>query len=79
MKVSSPVLRGVRGGDAPILPDILAIIHVCRASTRARFANSYRLYGLRKYKKQVTEDVELQGISEQGTREDMEKVGIRSS
>ncbi|WP_414515997.1 IS607 family transposase [Nostoc sp. PCC 9305] len=43
--------------EREMVEDILAIIYVF----------SYRLYGLRKYKKQVTEDSELPSISSKGT------------
>ena len=43
--------------EREMVEDILAIIHVF----------SCRLYGLRKYKKQVAEDSELPGISSKGT------------
>lgn len=42
--------------EREIIEDILAIIHVL----------SFRLHGLRKYKKQVIEDSELPSVSEQG-------------
>lgn len=49
--------------------DILAIIHVF----------SCRLYGLRKYKKQIREDSELPSVSIQGVSSNLEAVGKRSS
>jgi predicted site-specific integrase-resolvase len=49
--------------------DILAIIHVF----------SCRLYGLRKYKKQIREDSELPSVSVQGVSNNLEAVGKRSS
>lgn len=49
--------------------DVLAIIHTF----------SCRLYGLRKYKKQIREDSELPSISVQGISGDLETVGKRSS
>lgn len=51
--------------EREMVEDILGIIHVF----------SCRLYGLRKYKKQLTEDSELPIVSSKGTREGMEAVG----
>jgi len=53
------------GAEGEMVADILAIIHEC----------SCRLYGLRKYKRKITEDSELPSVSRQGTRENMEEVG----
>lgn len=45
--------------EREMLEDVLAIIHLF----------SYRLSGLRKYKKNIKEDPDLQGISQRGNRE----------
>jgi len=51
--------------EREMVEDILAIIHVF----------SFRLYGLRKYKRKISQDSELPSVSMQGTRENMEEVG----
>lgn len=51
--------------EREMVEDILAIIHVF----------SCRLYGLRKYKRQVREDSELPSLPMQGVGDNLEKVG----
>lgn len=55
--------------EREMVEDVLAIIHIF----------SCRLYGLRKYKKQIREDSDLPGISMQGVGNNLEAVGRRSS
>jgi len=55
--------------EREMVEDILAIIHIF----------SCRLYGLRKYKKQVREDSELPSVSVQGIGDNLETVGKCSS
>ena len=51
--------------EREMVEDILAIIHVF----------SCRLYGLRKYKKDITQDAELPGLSRLRVGDDLEKLG----
>lgn len=51
--------------EREMVEDILAIIHVF----------SCRLYGLRKYKKDITQDPELPSLSKPATGKDLEKMG----
>jgi excisionase family DNA binding protein len=55
------------GAEREMVEDILAIVHVF----------SCRLYGLRKYKKQISEDSELPSVSGQGTHCYLEEMGSR--
>jgi len=53
--------------EREMLEDVLAIIHVF----------SCRLYGLRKYKKHIKEDADLQSIPQGGNKESMDAEGSR--